>query len=124
MLLVTPPAATLWLASRPRGTARAVLDRTIELTGRLGEEMLLVGVVTVLGRVLAGSPTIGALAGPLLAPGLLPAWLLLGGFLAVIVLLAVVGLHPLATVAITMALATAGPPPVTQLALAGLGLLG
>lgn len=124
VLLVTPPAAALWLASRPRGTVRAVLDRTVELTARLGEEMLLVGVVTVLGRVLAGSPTIGALAGPLLAADLVPAWLLLGGLLAAIVLLAVVGLHPLATVAITMALATAGPPPVTPLALAGLGLLG
>ncbi|MCS6779669.1 MAG: hypothetical protein NZ555_08210 [Geminicoccaceae bacterium] len=124
VLLVTPPAALLWLASRPRGTARAVLARTLELTGRLAEEMLLVGVVTVLGRVLAGSASIGAAAGPLLASGILPAWLLLGGLLAAIVLLAVLGLHPLATVAITMALLTAGPPPLTGLALAGLGLLG
>jgi len=123
VLLVTPPAAALWLSTRPRGTARAVASRTFELAGRLAEEMLLVGVVTVLGRVLAASSGTAHLAGPILA-GALPGWLLLGGALAVIVLLAVLGLHPLATVAITMALLTEGPPPVTPLALAGLGLMG
>jgi hypothetical protein len=123
VLLVTPPAAALWLAVRPHGTARAVASRTFELAGRLAEEMLLVGVVTVLGRVLAASSGIEVLAAPLRS-GLVPGWLLLGAALAVIVLLAVAGLHPLATVAITMALLTEGPPPVTPLALAGLGLLG
>lgn len=123
VLLVTPPAAVLWLATRPRGTARTVATRTFELTGRLAEEMLLVGVVTVLGRVLAASSWTAALAGPLLS-GAVPGWLLLGGALALIVLLAVVGLHPLATVTITMALLTEGPRPATPLALAGLGLMG
>jgi len=123
VLLVTPPAAALWLAVRPNGTARLVVARTFELTGRLAEEMLLVGVVTVLGRVVAASSGMAHLAGPILA-GALPGWLLLGAALAVIVLLAVAGLHPLASVAITMALLTEGPPPVTPLALAGLGLMG
>ena len=123
VLLVTPPAAALWLATRPRGTARAVASRTFELAGRLPEEMLLVGVVTVLGRVLAASSGTELLAAPLLS-GLVPGWLLLGGLLASIVLLAILGLHPLATVAITMALLTESAPPVTPLALAGLGLMG
>jgi hypothetical protein len=100
-----------------------VLGRTWADLGRLGEEMLLVGVVTVLGRVLVGASWTAAFAAPLHA-GLVPGGVLLGGLLALIVLLAVAGLHPLATVAITMALLTDGPPPVAPIALAGLGLSG
>lgn len=123
VLLVTPVLVGLWLLARPRGTARVVLGRTWTDLARLGEEMLLVGVVTLLGRVLVGASWTASLAEPLHA-GLVPAGALLGALLALIVLLAVAGLHPLATVAITMALVTSGPPPAAPLALAGLGLLG
>mgnify|MGYP005838556049 CR=1 FL=1 len=123
VLLLTPLLVGLWLLGRPRGTATAVLARVWADLARLAEEALLVGVVTVLGRVLATASWTAALAGPLHA-GLVPAGVLMGGLLAAIVLLAVAGLHPLATVAITMALLTDGPPPVAPLALAGIGLLG
>lgn len=123
VLLLTPPAIGFWLLGRPRGTARGVLAKVRADLGRLGEEMLLVGVVTVLGRVLVGASWAASLAAPLHA-GLVPGGFLIAGLLALILLLAVAGLHPLATVAITMALLTDGPPPVAPLALAGLGLLG
>ncbi len=123
VLLVTPPAVALWLLVQPRSTRRAVLGRAWADCARLAEEMLLVGVVTVLGRVLVGASWTAVLAAPLHA-GLVPGWVLLGLLLAVIVGLAVLGLHPLATVAITLALLTHGPAPVGPLALAGLGLLG
>jgi hypothetical protein len=123
VLLLTPPLVGLWLLGRPRGTATAVLARVWADLARLSEEVLLVGVVTVLGRVLAGASWTAMLATPLHA-GLVPNGVLMGGLLAAIVLLAVAGLHPLATVAIAMALLTDGPPPVAPLALAGVGLLG
>jgi len=123
VLLATPVLVGLWLLGRPRAVAMGVLGRTWADLGRLGEEMLLVGVVTVLGRVLVGASWTAAFAAPLHA-GLVPGGVLLGGLLALIVLLAVAGLHPLATVAITMALLTDGPPPVAPIALAGLGLSG
>lgn len=123
VLLLTPPLLGIWLLGRPRGTALTVLARVWRDLARLAEEALLVGVVTVLGRVLATASWTAALAGPLHA-GLVPAGILMGGLLAAIVVLAVAGLHPLATVAITMALLTDGPPPMAPLALAGVGLLG
>lgn len=123
VLLLTPLLIGLWLLVRPRSTAREVAGRVWSGLARLAEEALLVGVVTVLGKVLATATWTAVLAAPLHA-GLVPGGLLLGGLLGAIVLVAVAGLHPLATVAITMALLTDGPPPVAPLVLAGLGLLG
>lgn len=123
VLLLTPLLVGLWLLGRGRSSAAAVLQRSWGDLARLAEEMLLVGVVTVLGRVLVGSSWTAALAAPLHA-GLVPGAILLAALLALVILLAVAGLHPLATVAIAMALLTDGPPPVAPLALAGLGLLG
>ena len=79
--------------------------------------------VTILSGVLAHSSWTGLLAAPLHA-GYLPPVVLLGLLLVAIVAIAVLGVHPMATVAIILAVLVDGGSPIAPLTLAGLGLLG
>ena len=123
VLLVVPPLVAGWLAFQPSTARREALRQGWANLARLGEEILVIVAVTILSGVLAHSSWTGLLAAPLHA-GYLPPVVLLGLLLAAIVAIAVLGVHPMATVAIILAVLVDGGSPIAPLALAGLGLLG
>lgn len=123
VLLVMPPLVGAWLLTRPRQDRKTALRAGWQHLGRLNEEMLVMIAVTMISRTLAGVSWTSVLASPLHA-GWLPPVVLLGVLVLLIILIAMMGVHPMATVAVILALLTDGPMVIAPLALVGMGLLG
>ncbi|MCB2054040.1 MAG: hypothetical protein KDE35_07345 [Geminicoccaceae bacterium] len=123
VFVVVPPLVAGWLLSQPKTSALRVVRDGWRGLATLGDEMLLVVTVSILSRVLAAVPWTADLVEAVLAFGLPPVGLI-AALLALIVGLALAGLHPLASVSVVLALMAGTTPAIAPLVLVAIGVLG
>ena len=122
VFLTVPPITALFLATQPKGTAAIAARSCWDGLVHIREELVVVSSVSVFSMIIAGSPSIAAVAAGILDIGL-PAPLLMLSLLASMIAVAMLGIHPMATISVTLALLTAGSTPLSAYEMTALGLL-
>ena len=117
-----PVLAALHFGTQPHRVG-AVLGETRDAMGRMGDDLAIVSAAMILGTLAETAPPIREVIAPWIA-GHLPPWAAFGATSGSMVLLAVVGVHPMITGTVMMAAFAGSGLPIADLPLMAAMLFG